>query len=114
MFKSEVGGEIAYYLAKHPSTHDRIMKLPAERLYAELGKLEDKLSEKQEEQKVNKTTQAPAKLTETKGGSAPTGADPAKAARKGYAEWLAADKSRSEKEKGNIKTPQQFRRDRIR
>lgn len=43
-YESDVGPQLAYYLAKNPAEVDRIAKLPSHRRLIELGKLEDKVA----------------------------------------------------------------------
>ena len=93
IIESELGPKIAYHLAKNPQEIDRLEKLSPTRRAAELGKLEDKLDTKKVVKEEKKTSGAPAKLTDVKGGSN-FGADPAVAARQGYEAWKAADAAR--------------------
>lgn len=43
-YESDVGPQLAYYLAKNPTEVERIAKLPSHRRLIELGKLEDKVA----------------------------------------------------------------------
>jgi hypothetical protein len=67
--ESDAGAHIAYYLAKNPTEHERLNKLSATRRLAELGKLEEKVVKKETEApaQAKKVTQAPSKLSDTKG-----------------------------------------------
>lgn len=68
VLESEVGPKIAYHLAKNPSEMDRLLALSPTRRLAELGKLEDRLATKAPAP-AKKTSAAPPKLVETKGGT---------------------------------------------
>lgn len=62
---SDVGPQIAYYLAKNQDEVERINNLSPHRRLIELGKIEDKLTEKRDNPKVKKN--APAPVTAVKG-----------------------------------------------
>ena len=65
-FESEVGPQLAYYLATHTNEVDRIAALPPHRRLIELGKIEDKVS--QASKPVTKVvSKAAAPLTPAKG-----------------------------------------------
>ena len=65
-FESEVGPQLAYYLATHTNEVDRIAALPPHRRLIELGKIEDKVS--QANKPVAKiVSKAAAPLTPAKG-----------------------------------------------
>lgn len=69
ILESDVGPEIAYYLAKNPAEAERISKLSPTRQVVELGKLEDRLSKPASKKPSN----APAPINPvdgTKGGAA--------------------------------------------
>ncbi len=68
--ESEVGPQIAYYLAKNTDEVDRIANLPPHRRLLELGKLEDRLSQskvKKTEQVTKKVSNAPEPIKSVKG-----------------------------------------------
>ena len=77
--ESPAGAKIAYHLAKNEEAYEAFIKLPPNRQAVELGRLEERLSKKpvQQQEAVKRTTAAPSKLTDVRGGgtSAPTGAD---------------------------------------
>lgn len=69
--ESNVGPQLAYYLAKNTEEVERIAKLPPHRRLLELGKLEDKLSQpktsKPVAESVKKVTAAPAPVKPVRG-----------------------------------------------
>jgi hypothetical protein len=71
LLESEVGPDMAYYLADHPEELDRINDLPSHRRILEMGKLESKfLAPKKVAPKVNRP--APAPISPVKGLSSVT------------------------------------------
>lgn len=93
--ESDVGPRIAYHLAKNPDEYDKFIAMSPARQMAYLGKLEDRVA-KPTQPVVKKVTQAPAKLTEVKGGAAkttPTGVDRF-ASKQAWREWRASQGKR--------------------
>ena len=87
VMESDVGPQLAYHLAKHPSIANKINNLPPLQAAKEIARLEDTLS-----QTSTKATKAPAPLTPVKGGAGPstdprTGPDDMEA----FASWLKKD-----------------------
>ena len=91
--ESEVGPQMAYYLAKNPEEHERLNAMSPLRRVAELGKLEDKLLQKRE----TKTTSAPSKLGDVKGTEVRVAKDPSQAT--SYTEWKRLDDARKKASK---------------
>lgn len=84
---SDVGPQLAYYLAKNPKLANSINSLSPLQAAKEIGKLEDSLSKPS-----SKATKAPAPLSSLKGGAGPTidpktGPDDMEA----FASWLKKD-----------------------
>jgi hypothetical protein len=77
---SENPGLLGYHLAKHPDEYDRIAKLSPIRAFAELGKLEDKLTAKKPEVPTGpaapQVSRAPAPITPLEGKSTTVAKDP--------------------------------------
>lgn len=78
---SENPGQLGYYLAKNPDEYDRIAKLSPIRAFAELGKLEDKLTAKAAPAQAaapatTQVSRAPAPITPLEGKSTTVAKDP--------------------------------------
>jgi hypothetical protein len=76
---SENPGLLGYHLAKNPDEFDRISKLSPIRAFAELGKLEDKLTAQppaKEPVAAPQVSRAPAPIQPLEGKSAPVAKDP--------------------------------------
>ena len=89
-YESEVGPQIAYYLAKNTQEFERIAKLPQHRRLLELGKIEDRIVSQQKSTPVRETkkiSEAPKPVQPVKGtGKVESGdlSDP----NLSYSEWL--------------------------
>lgn len=97
LFESEQGGELHYYLMKHPEETTRIAKMKPILGLAELGKLEDKLTAKPAEKPAVVVTPqrggAPAPITPLSGeGTGSVNTDPAKMS---YKELRAYERERA-------------------
>jgi hypothetical protein len=73
--ESDVGAEITYYIAKNPHIMEKIIEMPSHRRYAELGKLEDKVSNKNMKSYTANVSKAPNPVKPEKGSAVVKGKD---------------------------------------
>ena len=90
--ESNVGPQLAYYLAKNTEEVERIAKLPSHRRLVELGKLEDKLSQpktqKSVAEPVKKVTSAPPPVKPVRGTGKVESSTDLSDPNLSYTEWL--------------------------
>lgn len=84
--ESDVGPQLAYHLAKHPSVANKINALPPLQAAKEIARLEDTLSKTS-----TKATKAPAPLTPVKGGAGPAFDPHTTDDMEAFASWLKKD-----------------------